>query len=599
MVGVGLPALATLALNTPAIAVPVLPGHFDITNGTTSSARPELDGVVIADTLRSFKFKDGQGGFITGQIQDRVVRETSAGTLDFYTRVIMASTSSSAASVHQFSRTNFAAYTTDVDYTTDGLGDKGTTFIGRAGNGSSLAYTLAGSLNPGESSYFILTKTNATSFDARGTTVLNYTEANTAKLTTYEPSGVALASYAVTDLGPLDPGMESTNGYINSRGQVSFTMSQSPFTTAEVALWSPSAPNALDGTVVTLPMLANAVSSVTGQINTNGQITGTCYYANGLTDAFLWTPSVKNGAVGRIENLGTLPGGTYSEGYGLNDAGEVSGASDYQGAPTGVNGLPYANATIWKAGKPTILPTGGYGIGYAINRSGQVAAYGEFAGGTYQGCLWTPSSPDGTSGTVTSISQEGSAYAGSGVAFSLNDAGVTVGYYFNGTTDNGFIWNGSTVIDLGANNNLSGINDANQGVGTDDGDVALLYSQGVLRDLNGFLPAASGFMLWGYSINNVGQIVAETNTYEAVLLTPVQISAISPVRRPLAAFTLTLKGMGFEPGAVVLWNGVSLNLVSATSTQIVATVTAAEATATGPVNVLVSNPNGTVGIKLY
>ena len=104
-------------------------------------------------------------------------------------------------------------------------------------------------------------------------------------------------------------------------------------------------------------------------------------------------------------------------------------------------------------------------------------------------------------------------------------------------------------------------------------------------------------------INSTGQIVAQGalpgSSYQALLLTPVQITTLSPAKPPTTAFNLTIKGTGFESGAEVLWNGVALNIVSATSTKIVAQVTAAEAAATGSINVLVLNPDTSVGIKLY
>ena len=47
--------------------------------GTTSAARPELAGLVLADTDTPFTL-DG----VSGYVQNRVVREFGTGTLDFY-----------------------------------------------------------------------------------------------------------------------------------------------------------------------------------------------------------------------------------------------------------------------------------------------------------------------------------------------------------------------------------------------------------------------------------------------------------------------------------------------------------------------------------
>ncbi|HLK61628.1 MAG TPA: hypothetical protein VKU00_34090 [Chthonomonadaceae bacterium] len=574
------------------MAVPVLPGHFVITSGTNTATRPELAGTVLADTYRNFQFKDGHGGTIAGQIEDKVVRETSAGTLDFYTRVIMSPESSTNASVHQFSRTNFAAYTTDVDYTTDGPGDRGTTIIGRASNGSSLACSLHNSLNPGESSYSVFTRTNAITYDAIGTTVLNYADANSVTLYTYEPRGDARTFYVPTDLGPY---ADVTGlAYLNDRGQVSFP-APGVSLTSQAAIWNPSAPNALDGAVTLLPTLPNTSFAVAGKINSSGQVTGTCNYANGLSNAFLWTPDVKNGTTGTIVNLGTLPGDTLSVGYGLNDSGEVSGASGGY-----VNGALGTTSVVWQSGTPFTFPNGAYGGSYAINNSGQAVGFGGFAG-TYFGYIWTPSSPNGTSGSTLNLSQEGSIYDLTSAAGDINDAGVTVGDYLaSDFSYHGFIWSGSTVTDLGVGNGMFGINNKDQAVGTYNQAAALFYSNDVLSVLDSFLPTGSSwFLLGAFSINNVGQIICQAYPLEAVLLTPVHISTFSPVFHPTTGFNLTLTGTGFEPNALVFWNGVALNNVSATSTKIVAQVTAAEASASGPINVMVINPDGTAWIKLY
>src|SRR5258708_2891493 len=48
-------------------------------NGTTSAARPELAGTVLADVQDRFSL-DG----LNGTVESRVVRENGAGTLDFY-----------------------------------------------------------------------------------------------------------------------------------------------------------------------------------------------------------------------------------------------------------------------------------------------------------------------------------------------------------------------------------------------------------------------------------------------------------------------------------------------------------------------------------
>jgi len=63
----------------------VLPGGTVPTPGTTVGARPELAGTVIYDNLIPINVV-GTGGttLFAGVLQDRVVKETVSGTLDFY-----------------------------------------------------------------------------------------------------------------------------------------------------------------------------------------------------------------------------------------------------------------------------------------------------------------------------------------------------------------------------------------------------------------------------------------------------------------------------------------------------------------------------------
>ena len=88
--------LAAVFAATPARAVPLAPGSAVATPGTTSAARPVLAGTVLQDVVQTFTITDPNGRQIKGTIQDRVVRETSTGTLDFYYRIMNDSSSRGA-----------------------------------------------------------------------------------------------------------------------------------------------------------------------------------------------------------------------------------------------------------------------------------------------------------------------------------------------------------------------------------------------------------------------------------------------------------------------------------------------------------------------
>lgn len=117
-------ALATLAptgahavaLNNAFVAQPYLDTGLP---GTTEAARPELAGVVLADTMQPFSFS---GLALSGTVQNRVVRETGTGTLDFYWRVLV-DPASTGGGISAFRLGNFGySYLTDADWRIDGLG---------------------------------------------------------------------------------------------------------------------------------------------------------------------------------------------------------------------------------------------------------------------------------------------------------------------------------------------------------------------------------------------------------------------------------------------------------------------------------------------
>ena len=91
-------SFALAGLTATLLAVAIAPAHAVALNrafivesfldtplgGTTVALRPELAGTVIEDVLTPFSF----GALnLTGTVQNRVVRETNTGTLDFYWRI--------------------------------------------------------------------------------------------------------------------------------------------------------------------------------------------------------------------------------------------------------------------------------------------------------------------------------------------------------------------------------------------------------------------------------------------------------------------------------------------------------------------------------
>lgn len=131
--------------------------------GTTSAARPELAGTVLEDVITSFNFNG-----VSGTVQNRVVRETVSGTLDFYWKVNV-DANASGAGIEAFRLIDFGyGNIVDADWRIDGLGDVAPT-AGRLFNASSYA---TGAINflfdtpvlAGQSSKFFFLHTDATAY---------------------------------------------------------------------------------------------------------------------------------------------------------------------------------------------------------------------------------------------------------------------------------------------------------------------------------------------------------------------------------------------------------------------------------------------------
>lgn len=161
-------ALATLA-HTSAQAValtePVAPANFADTAlpGTTAAARPELAGTVLEDVITAFSFEG-----ITGTVQNRVVRETTTGTLDFYWKVNVDRMEPSVGVV-AFRLIDFGhGNLLDADWRIDGLGsvapDTARLFNEAIQPTGSINFLFDTAVNAGSQSKFFFLHTNATAY---------------------------------------------------------------------------------------------------------------------------------------------------------------------------------------------------------------------------------------------------------------------------------------------------------------------------------------------------------------------------------------------------------------------------------------------------
>jgi hypothetical protein len=176
--------------------------------GTTSAARPELAGLVLADTDTPFSV-DG----VSGYVQNRVVREFGTGTLDFYWRVVV-DPSTNGGGIEALRLADFGyGYMNDADWRIDGLGTIGAT-TGRLFNPAvhpegDINFLFDSNVGSDESSSFFFLHTSATNFAMTGFyDVLNADGNFTAAAATYapavpEPTPAMLLALGVLTLGLL------------------------------------------------------------------------------------------------------------------------------------------------------------------------------------------------------------------------------------------------------------------------------------------------------------------------------------------------------------------------------------------------------------
>ena len=211
-------------------------------------------------------------------------------------------------------------------------------------------------------------------------------------------------------------------------------------------------------------------------INDSGEVVGYSYLADNVTrHAFTWS------AAGGMVDLGTLPGGAWSEGQKINSSGEICGeVLDSNGkqvpvfwsATTGfiaqkenkgdprnygfsindagnITGQVYTgevvNAMFWNTDKAKarflpILPTGQHMVGYDINNLNHVTGNGSQSTGFWEAFFWSREL-----GTVGIGFVPG---ADTTLAHAINDKDeVTgIGYVYGSADTTAFYWKRHTGI---------------------------------------------------------------------------------------------------------------------------------------------------------
>ncbi len=232
----------------------------------------------------------------------------------------------------------------------------------------------------------------------------------------------------INDRGEIAGGAENTVPDPDDLGGILLGFA-SP-TQWHAALWH-------NGTPLDLGTLGTGPDSFAGFVNKFGQVAGVSY-TNSIVNPETGIPPVhpflwQNG---QMVDVGTL-GGLFAAPSGLNDRGQVVGASDVAGDLT-------QHPFSWNRGVMTDLGTFGGDNGSAawVNDAGDVVGEADFPGDAiHHGFVWT-------NGVLNDLKPVGSAPCSN--AFSINSSGQVVGNSTNchGTGLGAVLWENGSAIDL-------------------------------------------------------------------------------------------------------------------------------------------------------
>ena len=328
--------------------------------------------------------------------------------------------------------------------------------------------------------------------------------------------------YSITDLGTLG-GTNSFGIGINESGQVVGRAQTTGNAATHGFLYSGNGPMTDLGTF-------GGASSDVRAVNDSGKVVGDANTTgNAANHAFFYINGTKT-------DLGTFGGNSF--GRGINNAGQVVGYSDL---PNGGGTRAFRTAPNALINPATdnlgTLPGGTFSQAFSINETGHVAGTSGAAGGISRAFLYNGSVMQNL-GTLPGGTNS--------LAFFINDSDVAVGrseFAPGNSATRATIYSNGTVTDLGTlggiNSSANAINNANVVVGHSEfnsGNLvafvqAFIYKNGAMVNLNARIPANSGWNLTtAQSINDAGQItgygVINGQTH-AFLLTPTTKTAQS------------------------------------------------------------------------
>ena len=327
--------------------------------------------------------------------------------------------------------------------------------------------------------------------------------------------------YRLTVLGTLGGTVSVAQGGVNNRGQLAGFSSLPGDTAFYAFLWQ-------HGVMTDLGSLpGSSISSTFANPNEKGEVSGFLNTAvldpNGEDFCFDGTHLICLGFLWRDGVMTAMPtlGGNNSFAYMLNNRNQVVGVAE---TPTTDATCPAAyleaKPVIWQDGTLQELPliSGDTdGFGYGINDRGQIvgatgACNQSVPFSSFHAVLW----PNGPNGGVIDLGNFGGTTLN--VAFYINNQGQIVGQAGvpGGANFHAFLWQKGVMTDMGtlpgdvqswANN----INSKSQAAGTSFDALgngrAFIWQNGVMTDLNTLIPAGSPlYLLEAFGINDRGQI---------------------------------------------------------------------------------------------
>lgn len=314
-------------------------------------------------------------------------------------------------------------------------------------------------------------------------------------------------------------------------------------------------------------------------INRSGEISGTFFDLKGVAHGFTY-------AAGKFTAI-DYPNAERTFGFGIDDTGRVVG---YYIKDDVIRGFMYDAGTFTPLDYPKARVTRAYGI----NKSGQiVGAYQDTQHGAPHGFLLS-------GGKYTAIDYPGSTRT---EAFGINDSGQIVGYYTDAASAvHGFLDKAAvlTTVDFpGAQRtNLYGISNTGQVSGSFTGDNRI---HGFIGDVKLNYPGA--LSTFGFALNDsrqiVGQYVDQDNAHHGFVAVVGEKQAPQISLRPdpetitagVGEFRLSVRGVGFAPGAVLQWNDLARPTTFVSGTLLTAMIPASDTAKPGTALLKVINPN--------